>query len=456
MIRAWTLLLAALAGCGAPPPLNAAAQRAAPDSLETRPVVKSYLRMPNEDTGHMPPLLSQTGAFKDAQHLLAGDGLIPYDLNFPFWSDGAAKSRWIAVPNDNSAPPNWIGFATNGEWKFPAGTVFVKHFELAIDETHPDLKRRLETRLLVRDRRGGVYGVTYKWRPDNTDADLLLTNLAETIRIKTAVGTRTQTWYYPSRKDCLTCHTECAGGVLGVKTRQLNRDFTFPSGTTDNQLRAWNRLGLFAPAINEADISKYPKLASPDDLTRSLEDRARSYLDANCSNCHRPGGTVGFFDTRYDTPLRQQGLVHGPVLFSQGIDRARIIAPNDPWRSIALLRVESIGGEKMPPLAHNVLDRRGADLLREWISSLDGTPVLPPPKIRPAGGRYAHAVEVTLGHQDPGVLIRYTLDGSVPTSADTAYTGPLEISSPATLRAKAFKAGFTRSITVQETFQIDE
>ena len=119
----------------------------------------------------------------------------------------------------------------------------MKQFDLPTDDTNPAIKRRLETRFLVRDSTGGVYGVTYKWRPDNSDADLLTTSVRENINIRTASGTRTQTWYYPSREDCLTCHTSSAGGVLGVKSRQMNRDITYPSGVADNELRAWNHVG---------------------------------------------------------------------------------------------------------------------------------------------------------------------------------------------------------------------
>src|SRR5258706_8469933 len=112
--------------------------------------------------------------------------------------------------------------AQTGEWVFPAGTVFVKHFEIATNETQPELKRRLETRLLVCDSTGGVYGVTYKWRADNSDADLLVTNLVEKIPIHTASGVRTQNWYYPSRPDCRTCHTTTAGGGAGAQNRPMN------------------------------------------------------------------------------------------------------------------------------------------------------------------------------------------------------------------------------------------
>ena len=414
--------------------------------LNSRHEAKAWLQMPGLANGSVPLLLSQTGAFKDPARLIPGDAMIPYDLIVSFWSDGAVKSRWISVPDGQR-----IKFAPTGEWVFPRGTVFVKTFELATNELKPDLKRRLETRLLVCDATGGVYGVTYKWRADNRDADLLATNLTETIAITTATGVRTQAWYYPSRQECLACHTANAGFVLGVKTRQLNRDFTYPAGITDNDLRFWNHLGLFDPNLDGAKMENFPKLARLDDPTRSLTDRARSYLDANCANCHRPQGTVAYFDARYDTPPARQNLIKGRVLIDERIDNPHIIAPNDIWRSILYLRANTTEPFKMPPIARNTIDEHGMTLLRQWIESLPGPPVLPPPDISPPGGNFSKPVEVTL-KSEPGAAIRYTLDGTVPTTADLLYEKPVQLSGPTILRAKAFKPGFTKSITSQEIF----
>jgi uncharacterized repeat protein (TIGR03806 family) len=409
---------------------------------ESRP----WLAMPSHTGKEFPRRLSQTGAFKNVLELTPSDGLIPYDLIVSFWSDGAEKSRWVSLPSGKK-----IKFAPTGEWGFPPGTVFVKNFELATDETNPSVRRRLETRLLVCDDNGGVYGVTYKWRADNSDADLLDTNLTEEIPIKTATGMRTQTWYYPSRQDCLTCHTANAGLVLGVKTRQLNRTLAYPDGGTDNELCHWMRLGLFDTNFNDADVANFPKLAARNDTTRSLEDRARSYLDANCAQCHRPKGTVAYFDARYDTPLEQQGLIGGRVLIDQRIDGARVIAPNDLWRSILFMRANTIEGFKMPPLARNTVDTRGMELLQQWIESLPGPHVLPPPEILPRGGDFTNSVTITI-KSEPGATIRYTVDGTVPTPDDLLYEKPVELTSPTIVRAKAFKPGATKSITAKEIF----
>jgi mono/diheme cytochrome c family protein len=300
-----------------------------------------------------------------------------------------------------------------------------------------------------------VYGAVYKWRPDNSDADLLKTSQTEEIPIKTATGeVRHQTWYYPSRPDCLDCHNAKASGVLGVKARQMNRAYTYPSGVTENELRAWNRLGMFTPELNVADLANLPTLAAADDETRSVQDRARSYLDANCAQCHRPGGTVAYFDARYDTPLVKQELIDGPVLIDQGIDRPRVISPHDIWRSIVFMRVNTVDEIKMPPIARETIDQKGVALLRDWIMSLPGRSVLDPPAMSPEGGSFGGPIEISLTEREPGADLHYTLDGSVPGRSDMRYAKPFKLMGPAVVRARAFKDGFTRSITAQEVFII--
>lgn len=411
---------------------------------------RAYLALPPAASGVLPARLSQTGVFADTANLTPVAALMPYDLIVPFWSDGAEKMRGVFIPSGQK-----IKFSVDGEWVFPQGTVFVKTFLLATNETNPDSLRRLETRLLVRDNAGGVYGVVYKWRADNRDADLLATNLTEAIAIRTATGVRTQQWYYPSRQDCLACHTANAGFVLGVKTRQLNRDFTGPSGVTENELLAWSRRGLFNTNLDALAVKNFPKLARLEDSTRSLEDRARSYLDANCANCHRPNGTVAYFDARYGTPLAEQDIIGGRVLIDQRIDGARVVAPNDIWRSILYMRANTVEAFKMPPLARNTIDERGMQLLRQWIESLPGPPVLPPPEISPRGGNFTNSVEVVL-KSEPDASIRYTVDGTVPTPTDLLYKKPVLLTGPTILRAKTFKPGCTESITAQEIFLIGE
>lgn len=422
-----------------------------PYGVDKRTPPKPYLNMPDRADGAIPPLLSQTGAFADTPNLVPAPSLVPYDLIVPFWSDGAGKERWMAAPANSK-----IKFSPSSEWLFPTGAVFVKHFELPTNERNPQAHHRLETRLLVCDSLGGVYGVSYKWRADNSDADLLTSNLFEKITIQTASGVKTQTWYYPNRQDCLTCHTKGAGGVLGPKARQLNHPFAYPSGITDNELRAWNHLGLFEPELDEAVLGAIPTLARLDDASCALEERARSYLDANCANCHRPGGTVANFDARYDMPLEKQGLLQGPVLIDEGLDNAHVIAPRDIWRSILFLRINTLEGMKMPPLAHQELDRAGIALMRQYIETLPGRPVLPPPTLSQRGGHFAQPVEITLADAEPGASIHYTTDGSAPAKSDPVYDKPIRIAAPTVLRARAYKDGFTRSISAQEVYVVGD
>ncbi|MGB8331921.1 MAG: PQQ-dependent sugar dehydrogenase, partial [Polyangiales bacterium] len=223
-----------------------------------------------------PALLSEIGAFSDLAAAVPSPAWVPYGLNQPFWSDGASKARFIALPNDGvrDTPEEQVGFSPSGDWSYPTGTVLMKHFELPLDETDPTVVTRLETRFMVFGDDGNWYGLTYRWRADQREADLLNTEQTANYSISLAEGgTRAQTWYFPSRLDCLTCHRQGAGGALGPRTHQLNGDFTYAStGRTDNQLRTWNDLGMFSPPVDDASIPTLPRAPALGDVTAPLQD----------------------------------------------------------------------------------------------------------------------------------------------------------------------------------------
>jgi uncharacterized repeat protein (TIGR03806 family) len=312
-----------------------------------------------------PERLSWMGAFTDLANLTPAPGFIPYDVNTPLWSDGALKRRWVAVPQNER-----IGFCSTGPWTFPAGTVFMKHFELVVNEV-TGAKRRLETRFLVRQAGGGVYGVTYKWRRDGSEADLVATPQTEKIEITSATGVRSQTWYYPAPIDCLVCHNSNAGDVLGVNCRQLNRSLQYAeSGVNDNQLRTWNHLGMFNSALEENTLNQLPAMVRVDDGSATLEARAKSYLDANCAQCHRPNGAAGYFDARFDTPLQEQGLIDGRLAKPMDMPEARVVCPGDISKSALYQRASITGAFQMPPLARNVVDEEALAVLGKWIDQI--------------------------------------------------------------------------------------
>jgi hypothetical protein len=399
---------------------------------------KPYLNMPMTDKGIIPHLLSETGAFTDTSTLTPAPGLLSYSINVPFWSGDANKLRWMALPLSGTGVAR-IGFSPTGAWRFPHGTVFVKHFMSSVAD-----QRRLETRLLVCDETGGVYGVSYKWRPDQEDAE----RVDRGQRVPVRSGQELFNHFYPGPEDCRKCHLAAAGGVLGVNTRQLN-------GAETNPLLAWSGQDLLEPPVHAADLVQLPKLPRLERASNPVEDRARAFLDVNCAYCHRPGGAAADFDARWETPLTHQALINAPARINFGIDQARQIAPKDPWRSMALLRLATLEEIKMPPLGHEQIDSQGVALLREWIATLPGPPVVAPPTISPKGDDFKQPIEVTISHADRTAEIRYTLNGIAPGPGSTLYAGPLLLTESATVRARAYIAGNTHSIVVQETFIID-
>ncbi len=192
-----------------------------------------------------PATLSETGLFESVRNLIPVGGLIPYSVNVPLWSDHALKQRHIALPAAGR-----VEFSENGHWLFPVGTVFVKTFLLETHRGNPATRQRLETRLLVHNPRSWA-GYTYRWNREQTEALLLGGAASSTLEITTTRGVKEQSWYFPSGSDCMACHTRASGFVLGMNTRQMNREHDYGSGAT-NQLTAFQHGGVFHNTIPAA------------------------------------------------------------------------------------------------------------------------------------------------------------------------------------------------------------
>jgi uncharacterized repeat protein (TIGR03806 family) len=324
-----------------------------------------------ENWADSPRLLSQTLGFADVLSLQPSSGLLPYGVQSPLFSDGARKQRWMALPSGTQ-----IGFSESGAWTYPEGTVFVKEFDMALDERHPDELRRLETRFLVAAAGGGFYGLSYVWNAEQTDAELRRDGHDQVLEIVGADGTlRAQTYSFPGQEDCARCHSAVAGGALGPRTAQLNGDFEYTDSAGEpfiaNQLATWGQLGLFDRPVGAGSSSDYPRLANLSDESQPVERRIRSYWDSNCSMCHNADSPIPSWDARYSTKLEHQGVLDADSYAGPRSDGLRLIAPGDPDRSLMVLRVATTEPRlRMPPLLRNAVDTEYLDLLRSWIAAL--------------------------------------------------------------------------------------
>jgi uncharacterized repeat protein (TIGR03806 family) len=299
----------------------------------------------------VPDLLSASGCVDPANITLPYAGLVPYDINAPFWSDGAAKDRHIGLPNGTT-----ISINAQDDWLFPAGTVLVKNFRLN--------GRLIETRHLMRHPDGVWAGYTYEWNAAETEATRVRGGKTELID--------GQDWVFPDEAECLQCHTVAAGVALGPETSQLNRDFTYAStGRTHNQLETLDAITMFSSPL-QGDPATLPMMPDPMDMTADLGDRARAYLHTNCAQCHQPGGpTPVNVDLRYTTMLANMNACDVmPDAGGLGLMMPRIIAPGDASRSVLVERVSRRDVNGMPPLGSTIADSDGVALLTDWINDL--------------------------------------------------------------------------------------
>lgn len=196
-----------------------------------------------------PRKLSQTGLFASVADYTPAAGIVPYSVNAPLWSDGAMKERWMALPGESTIvlEPN-----QSRGWTLPEGAVLVKTFAFDAPGADKSARHRVETRLLTKQQ-GQWYGYTYAWNNEQTDATLVEARGRDTpieVVDPTSGHAREQVWHFPSRSECMVCHTRAARFVLGVSTLQMNKQHDH-QGDRENQLRTLERLGKFSIDVRE-------------------------------------------------------------------------------------------------------------------------------------------------------------------------------------------------------------
>ncbi|MBX7194332.1 MAG: hypothetical protein K1X94_19915 [Sandaracinaceae bacterium] len=315
-----------------------------------------------EDPG--PTQLSEWGLFTAGATPV--DGLVEYELQAPLFSDYSTKRRFLRLP-----PGGEITVTADGHFVFPEGTIIAKTFGFRDDLRDASSHERIvETRLL--ELRGGRWiPYVYLWNDDASDAQL--TRIGARIPITfTDLHGETQTINYrvPSTTQCGNCHGG-QGDVapLGPRVEQLDRDHDYGAGP-ENQLDHLVELGWMV-----SRPSGPLPFVDPMDEAAPLEDRARSYLHANCAHCHRQEGAADQSGLWFDiaqTDEARLGFCKIPAAAGRGTGgRSVDIWPGDPDRSILLFRMESTEpGIKMPELPAVLVHEEGVALMREWIASL--------------------------------------------------------------------------------------
>jgi putative heme-binding domain-containing protein len=299
-----------------------------------------------------PRKLSETGLFTDAKTQAPASGVLKYAIAAPAWADGATAEQWVALPPQAAAVKSQV--RVNKEGKVNGTTTWPKDAVLAKTLSYD--KERVETQLLHFD--GHAWqGYSYKWRDDQTDAEIVPAEGAVAVL-------KGKTHRFHSRSECMRCHTSWTQYTIGFQPQQLK-----------------NAQTLIDAAIVETNFQEQSpaRLVNPHDPEQSLHDRSRAWLHANCAHCHRENGG-GSVAVQLNAELVLAGtktLGQRPQRGTFGIPEGRIIAPSSPGHSVLLHRLAVTGAGHMPIIGAQEVDVAGLRLLSEWISTVpssDGFP----------------------------------------------------------------------------------
>jgi hypothetical protein len=358
----------------------------------------SYNALASTPSGQAPASLRETGLYRDFGRRVVDPQILAYAPQYPLWTDGAAKHRWIEIPEGTS-----IDARNPDDWQFPIGTKIWKEFSFG---------GPAETRYMELRENGQWIFAAYIWNADSSDAVLAPT---EGVRNVTSIASGVR-HDVPGYYDCLACHSNRANRVLGFNALQLSSDrdqLALHSASTDPSLYELPRL------IEEGIVRGLPEFlqATPPRIlgASAVERAALGYLYGNCSHCHNRVGKLASLDLSFDVPLQavvldqlpHRGAKDGtpaqdtitqeaseilcgtcyemPALATTIGCEARIggarseyrIIPGDPSRSALWERISTRSPQiQMPPLGTELLDTEGLSLIKSWILELEPDPHL--------------------------------------------------------------------------------
>jgi len=293
------------------------------------------------DTG-VPRTLCETGLYADCATLVVADVNRPFAPQYPLWTDGAAKQRWIFLPAGTA-----IDGSRSDAWQFPVGTKLWKQFSFG---------RRTETRFMVRAADGWRYA-TYVWSEDGSTATLA-----------PARGTRVGAHVVPGEGDCRACHANGPTPVLGFSALQLSPDRD--PGALHAERPAPGSVELTS-LVASGQLEGHRGTLAPRIAARTpVERSALGYLHGNCSNCHRPGSPLASLGMLLTADQAAATTIDVPSQVSIAGSPLRIVS-GDPEHSVLLARVRSRApAVQMPPLGTQVVDDDAIALLTSWIVQL--------------------------------------------------------------------------------------
>jgi putative heme-binding domain-containing protein len=291
-----------------------------------------------------PRTLGKSGLFSDVASQAPAPGVLPFRIQAPCWTDGAAGERWIAIPGTGTVTL----VDKNRDW--PRESVWPK--DSVVAKTLSLDGRRLETQVLHFD--GLLWnGYSYVWNEAQTDATLAPPEGAELV----LGGGRK--WRVLGRAACMGCHTPWQGYALSVNGAQLP------------DLDRFLELGILGKTT-----PRMTPWVDPYDEKLPVDERARSYLATNCGHCHRfGGGGAAKIDLRQEVSLGDMKVAGArPTLGAFDLTDPYLVCGGDPSRSVLLFRISKLGQGRMPHIGSEAVDGRGVELIRRWIASLPETP----------------------------------------------------------------------------------